>query len=86
MSSTEPAVEHPSFVDVVARNIRVETARKGVTLTAVADAIGLGQPALAKRMGGQVAWSLADVLAVARYFEVPITNITPDSLGKPKDD
>jgi hypothetical protein len=76
----EPRPGESSFVQVVARNIRVEAARRHVSLTTVATAIDLGQPALSRRMGGTVEWSLAEVLAVARYFGVPLSTIAPDSL------
>jgi transcriptional regulator with XRE-family HTH domain len=70
----------PPFVTAVAKNIRVEAARHGVSLTELAVAIGLRQPALSRRMSGEVTWSLGEVLAVARHFSVPLSTITPDTL------
>lgn len=76
----EQADQPPVFVDVVARQIRILAARDGLSLTAVGEAVGLRHPALSKRMSGDVGWSLTDLLALARYFRVPLSTITPDSL------
>lgn len=68
------------FVTAVAKNIRIEAARDDVSMTELAAAVGLGQPALSRRMNGAVAWTLGDLLAVAKYFRVPLSTIAPDSL------
>jgi transcriptional regulator with XRE-family HTH domain len=76
----EPPADVPLFVTAVAKNIRVEAARDDVSLTELAAAVGLGQPALSRRMNGTVAWTLSDLVAVARYFRVPLSTLAPDSL------
>lgn len=76
----QTTTEKPDYVAVVARQIRVCAAVEGITMTALGEAIGLRHPTFAKRMAGDVAWSLADLLAVARYFRVPLSAITPDTL------
>lgn len=72
--------DRPVFVERVASNIRVLIARDDTTRAAVAEAVGIGQPGFSRRMSGEVAWSLTDLLALARYFRVPLSTITPDSL------
>lgn len=74
--------ERPVFVEVVARNIRIQAAAKGIpNLADVSEAaLGLKHPALSKRMSGSIDWKLSELLDVARYFDVPLSVIAPDSL------
>lgn len=78
--TTETTTDKPAYVAVVARNIRVLAAAENISVTALGEGIGMRHPTLAKRMAGDVGWSLADLLAVARYFRVPLSTITPDTL------
>lgn len=78
--TTEEPTDRAPFVAVVARNIRVLAAAEGITITALGEQINLRHPALSKRMAGDVQWTLTDLLAVARYFRVPLSTITPDTL------
>jgi hypothetical protein len=78
--ATERPDQTPEFVEVVARQIRILAARDNVSLSAVGESVGLRHPALSKRMAGDVGWSLTDLLALARYFRVPLSTITPDTL------
>lgn len=79
-TTTEQPTDKPAFVPVVARQIRILAAAEGITMTALGEAVGLRHPTFAKRMAGDVAWSLGDLIAVARYFRVPLSTITPDTL------
>lgn len=72
--------DRPVFVEVVAAQIRVLIAREDTTRSAVAEAVGIGQPGFSRRMAGEVAWSLSDLLAVAKHFRVPLSTIIPDTL------
>ncbi len=76
----QPTTLPPAYIEVVARQIRVLAARDALSLTEVGAAVNLRHPALSKRMSGDVAWSLTDLLALARYFRVPLSTIAPDSL------
>jgi len=78
--TAEETTDRAPFVAVVARNIRVLAAAEGITITALGEQINLRHPALSKRMAGDVQWTLTDLLAVARYFRVPLSIITPDTL------
>lgn len=78
--ATERPDQPPAFVAEVAKQIRILAARDALSLTEVGAAVNLRHPALSKRMSGDVAWSLTDLLALARYFRVPLSTITPDSL------
>ena len=46
---------------------------RGGTQTELAMAIGMKQPALSKRLGGDVAWKADDLHRIAEAFGVPIT-------------
>jgi transcriptional regulator with XRE-family HTH domain len=73
----------PPFVTTVAKNIRRAALDDDVSMTELAAAVGLGQPALSRRLNGSVAWTLGDLIAVARYFRVPLSRLAPDSLTNP---
>lgn len=54
----------------VSRVVRSLTAARGIEQQAVAEAIGVQQPALSKRLGGYTDWALEDIAALARFFDV----------------
>lgn len=80
MTEPTPDPTIPKFVEVVAKQIRVEAAAAGVNQATIATAVGIGQPGFSRRMNGDIGWAFAELLAVARYFRVPLSTITPDSL------
>lgn len=77
MSAARPVPDH---VPVVARQIRLLMADRDMTLTRLAAELGMGQPSLTKRMDGEIAWTLTVLIAIADYFNVPLSTITPDTL------
>jgi transcriptional regulator with XRE-family HTH domain len=74
---SEPTLASP-FAEHVARRIKILMATTGVYQSTVAEAVGMSLDQFSRRMSGRTEWSLADVLAVARYFEVPLSDIAPD--------
>jgi hypothetical protein len=70
----------PEFVRTVARNIRSQAALKAVTQADIAGEMKLSADAFSQRMTGKTKWTLSDLLAVAKFFGVPLSTIAPDSL------
>lgn len=47
--------------------------RRRISQTALAEALGMSQPSLSKRLSGDQAFSLDELLAVAAFFDVEVT-------------
>lgn len=56
----------------VAANIRAEMGRRQISQTALAEAIGISQPGVSKRLKGSVAWTLPELTKVAEVLETPL--------------
>ena len=59
----------------VARNVRAEMARFGLSQTSLAKAINRSQQALSRRLCGEVAFDVEELDAVARAVGVPVGNL-----------
>jgi len=64
---------------IVAENIRIESARRGYSQSALARAISMSQPALNQRWRGAARWQLDELEAIARLFGVPVTYLVSDN-------
>lgn len=71
-------IERP-IGEVVAENIRVESARRGYSQSALARAISMSQPAINQRWRGMTRWQLDELDAIARLFGVPVTYLVSDN-------
>jgi hypothetical protein len=82
LSSPEAAAAVPSahFVEAVAKNIRIQLARKNVTQAQAAQAIGLLQPSFSRRLTGETGWLFSELLGLARFFNVSFSVLAPDDL------
>lgn len=56
--------------------------RNKVTQTAIANALGVGQPAIARKLRGERPFSVDELLAVAEFLNVAITEFLPNA-GSP---
>lgn len=59
--------------------------RQKVTQTTMADALGIGQPAVARKLRGERPFSVDELLAVASHLNLPITEFLPNA-GSPHQD
>lgn len=58
----------------VASEIRAEMGRQSVTHTAIAEALGISQPQVTKRLNGAIPLSVPELELIAGRLGVPVTN------------
>lgn len=63
--------------------LRAEMARKRVTQDDLAQAIGLSQPAIGRRMSGQVDWGLSELQVVADLLGMPLAALVAEPVTGP---
>lgn len=66
--------------EVIRSRIRIAMVKADVQQQEVAAATGLGQQSLSKRMTGVVRWSVDDLIYVAKYLGVPVSELLPDTI------
>lgn len=76
MSTT--VLERP-LAEVVAENIRTESARRGLYQGDIANALGVQQPTISKRWRGDRAWPLEDLPTVAELLGVSVAYLVTDN-------
>ncbi|MFC7450503.1 helix-turn-helix domain-containing protein [Rhodococcus daqingensis] len=64
--------------DAIRRRMRTA----GVTQRQLAKAIGISRSTMRRRLNGEREMRAADVLKIARFLEVPLTDLIPDE-GQP---
>jgi transcriptional regulator with XRE-family HTH domain len=62
----------------VAANIRAELARRDLGQKPLADALGISQSQLSKRLRGEIDLTVAELQKTAAFLEVPIGVLLPD--------
>lgn len=65
----------------VAASVRAELARAGRTQQSLAAHLHLSQPAVSRRLSGDVSWSIDELVSVAEYLSVEVSVFVPQ--GKP---
>lgn len=65
--------EPPHISDLVSENVRALMARTRTKQQALADALGMTQGAVSKKLNGDRPFSLDEIEMVAAHFGVPIT-------------
>jgi len=66
---------------VVAGEVRAHLARRGISGNQAALRLGWTQPYMSRRLSGNVAFNVADLAAIARLLQVPVTRFfdSPDA-------
>lgn len=59
----------------VVTNIRVAALRAGVSQNDIAEMLGVSQPALSRRMTGDVDFRVAELVAIADYLGVTVDQL-----------
>ena len=72
-----------NLVDIVASNIRAESARRGVVQSDIASALGGQQGTISRRWRGGRAWPLEDLPTVADILGVSVAYLVTDNSGVP---
>ena len=68
-------VSDPLPHQVVAANVRAELARRRLTGVAVARELGLTQPAMSRRLTGDVPFTAVEVWRLSQILDVPIESL-----------
>ena len=76
MSTT--VLERP-LEEIVAENIRTESARRGFSQSAIAREVGMSQPAVNQRWRGVTRWQLDELDSLARLFGVSVAYLVSDN-------
>jgi len=61
--------------EIVASNLRALMARRRVTATHMAKELGVSQPSMSRRLNGQQALDVEELVWLADYFEVPVATL-----------
>lgn len=61
----------------VADSVRAEMARRKITQIAVAEALGVSNAAVNRRLSGQVAWDVAELATVAELLDMDPRDLLP---------
>lgn len=67
-----------TYREAVAAEVRAMMGRRRITQGAIAQALGLSQAAVSRRLTGDTAFDLDDVFALARYFDVKLSALLPE--------
>lgn len=59
----------------VAANLRAEMGRRQISQAALAEAIGIAQPSVSKRLHGHVPWTLSELTRVAEFLDLPLSTL-----------
>ena len=70
-----------NLVDIVASNIRAESARRGLVQSDIASALGVQQGTISRRWRGGRAWPLEDLPTVADILGVSVAYLVTDNSG-----
>ena len=65
--------------EIVAENIRTESARRGFSQSAIAREVGMSQPAVNQRWRGVTRWQLDELDSLARLFGVSVAYLVSDN-------
>lgn len=58
---------------IVGRNIRAEMVRRGISQDAIANLLGLSQPAVSARLRGETRITMDDAATIAGHLRVPMS-------------
>lgn len=60
---------------VTGANVKAEMARRGITQTDLASALGITQPQVSARLRGRVAFDVNELHAVSAFLGVPVATL-----------
>lgn len=75
MSEVAPLHATGTLVATVAANVRAESARRGVSQSDLAQALGVNQSTISHRWRGIREWSLSEIEAVAHYLRTTTSTL-----------
>lgn len=66
-------MSNPTYTTRVADSVRAELARRKITQTELAEALGMTQPAVSRRMSGAVPFDTEELGRIADLLGVPMS-------------
>jgi len=69
--------DHLNAGAIIAGNVRAEVARQRIPQARTAAALGQNQQWLSRRMTGHVEFRISELLILAEFLDVPITDLLP---------
>jgi len=80
---TFPAHEAQPMRQVVTENIRALMARRGVRQPQIMALLGLSQPAVSRRLNGQLAWDIDELETIGIAFGVSVAELVGGTAESP---
>lgn len=71
---------HPVAVNV-ADEVRAAMARRRLSQTKLAKAMGMSQPAMNRRIRGEIPFDVVELTAIAKILDVPVTTFLPEPVS-----
>ena len=65
----------------VAGAVRAELARAGKTQGALTAVLHLSQPAISRRLSGQVPFTIDELSAAAAFLDIPLSTLVPQAVA-----
>jgi transcriptional regulator with XRE-family HTH domain len=82
MNATPSAyIEHHA---TVADNVRAEVARRRASQSEIAEALGLHQAGVSRRLSGRTEWTGSELATLAEVLQVPVSAFFPQSTFVPE--
>jgi predicted XRE-type DNA-binding protein len=82
MDMTNAQIHQAGINAVVGELVHQHMWRQKITQTALAQVLGVSQPAIAKKVRGERPFSIDELLTVAAHLNLPITDLLPNA-GRP---
>jgi transcriptional regulator with XRE-family HTH domain len=70
-----------TYATRVAASVRAELARKKITQGQLADALGMTQPAISRRVSGQLPFDVDEIQRIAEFLSVPVTQFMTEDVA-----
>lgn len=68
-----------SISERVAESVRVEAARRSISQTKIAEALGTSQQSVSRRMLGKTAFDVEEIYSLASAFGMTVSALLPDA-------
>lgn len=68
-----------SISERVAESVRVEAARRSISQTKIAEALGTSQQSISRRMLGKTSFDVEEIYSLASTFGMTVSALLPDA-------
>jgi transcriptional regulator with XRE-family HTH domain len=70
-----------TLAEAIGCGVRAEMARKGLTQRKLAEALGMSQPQITKRIAGRIEFRPSELEKAAELLGIPMTRFLPPELA-----